>query len=140
MYFWSKNTFKYSALYSLKRAKEFFTIVFHYQKLQAFLFPLPILLGYTLILYMTKIENEIVRTLNPSFYYRYVDDIITKWKKNRRDKLFIKLNPKKSKLKFTCGIDPIKNKLVWYSVWYSTFSLIFDFSLSTKESSNLLDF
>ncbi|XP_066920538.1 uncharacterized protein [Clytia hemisphaerica] len=59
-------------------------------------------------IYMTKIENEIVRPLNPSFYYRYVDDIITKRKKNRRDNLFKKLNSKKSKLKFTCEIDPTK--------------------------------
>ena len=49
MNFLTKNTFKYSAFDSLKRAKKIFTIVFDCQKLQAFLFPLPILSGYTLI-------------------------------------------------------------------------------------------
>ena len=38
--FSTKNTFKYIALNSLKRARKVFTIVFDYQKLQAFLFPL----------------------------------------------------------------------------------------------------
>ena len=59
-------------------------------------------------IYMTKIENEIVRPLSPSFYHRYVDDIITRRTKNEPDKLFKKLNEKKTKLKFTCEVQPTK--------------------------------
>ena len=47
--FSTKNAFKYSAFDSLKEAKKDFTIVFDYQKLQAFLFPLPIISGQTLL-------------------------------------------------------------------------------------------
>ena len=47
--FSTKNTFKYSAFDSLIEAKKNFTIAFDYQKLQAFLFPLPIISGQTLI-------------------------------------------------------------------------------------------
>ena len=46
--FSTKNTFKYSTFNSLKEAKRNFTIAFYYQKLQAFLFPLPIISGETL--------------------------------------------------------------------------------------------
>ena len=47
--FSTKNTFKCSTFNSLKQAKKNFTIVFDYQKLQAFLLPLPIISEYTLI-------------------------------------------------------------------------------------------
>ena len=47
--FSTKNTFKYSANDSLKQAKKIFTIEFDYEKLQTFLFPLPIISEQTLI-------------------------------------------------------------------------------------------
>ncbi|XP_066924596.1 uncharacterized protein [Clytia hemisphaerica] len=56
---------------------------------------------------MTKIENSLVVPRNPSFYYRYVDDIITRRRRDKPDELFKTLN-KHKKLHFTCEVQPTK--------------------------------
>ena len=56
---------------------------------------------------MTKIEKEIVVPTNPSFYYRYVDDIINRRRSDQPDTLFESLN-KHKKLSFTCEVQPSK--------------------------------
>jgi len=56
---------------------------------------------------MTKIENSLVVSSNPSFYYRYVDDIITRRRRDKFDELFKTLN-KHKKLRFTCEVQPTK--------------------------------
>ena len=43
-------------------------------------------------IYMTKTEEEVVKPKTPSFYKRFVDDIISKKKKDRPDLLFENLN------------------------------------------------
>ena len=43
-------------------------------------------------IYVTKAEEEVVKPTNPSFYKRFVDDIISKKKKDQPDLLFENLN------------------------------------------------
>ena len=56
---------------------------------------------------MTKIENSLVVPRSPSFYYRYIDDIITRRRCDKPNELFETLN-KHEKLRFTCEVQPIK--------------------------------
>ena len=72
MNFSTKITFKYSAFDSLKQAKRFFTIVFDYQKLQAFLFPLPIISEYTLV---NSTKGEKILNLFVAFYLTMLTQI-----------------------------------------------------------------
>ena len=59
-------------------------------------------------IFMTKLEDEVVIPVNPEFYRRFVDDSITKRKKNQPDKLFEKLNAYHDNIKFTCEVQPDK--------------------------------
>ena len=49
-----------------------------------------------------------VKTEKPAFYKRFVDDVITRRKKNQLDELFSKLNSFHPKIKFTVEVNPQK--------------------------------
>ena len=59
-------------------------------------------------IFMTKLEKDVVLPMNPSFYKRFVDDVITKRIKDQPDHLFKKLNEYHHKIKFTCEVNPHK--------------------------------
>ena len=52
-------------------------------------------------IYLTKLEKDQVKPLTPKFYHRSVDDLISRWLKNRHDSLFENLNSYHEKIKFT---------------------------------------
>lgn len=57
-------------------------------------------------IFTTKMENDIVKPKNPSFYKRYVDDIINRRKIGNEDN-FLKLwNAYHPKVNFTVEINP----------------------------------
>ena len=56
---------------------------------------------------MTKTE-EVVKPTNPSFYKRFVDDIISKKKKDQPDLLFENLNNHHPNIKYTIETMPQK--------------------------------
>ena len=55
-------------------------------------------------IYMTKTEEEVVKPTNPSFYKRFVDDVISKKKKDQLDFLFENLNNHHPNIKYTIEI------------------------------------
>ena len=55
-------------------------------------------------IFMTKLEEDVVRPINPLFYKRFVDDSINRREKNKPDELFNKLNSYHPKIKFTIEI------------------------------------
>ena len=55
---------------------------------------------------MTKTEEEVVKPTNPSFYKRFVDDIISKKKKDQPDLLFENLNNHHPNIKYTIETMP----------------------------------
>ena len=57
---------------------------------------------------MTKLENKVVAPEKPSFYKRFVDDIITRRKKDQPDTLLEKLQNFHQKIKFTVEVNPQK--------------------------------
>ena len=57
---------------------------------------------------MTKTEEEVVKPTNPSFYKRFVDDIISKKKKDQPDLLFENLNNHHPNIKYTIETMPQK--------------------------------
>ena len=57
-------------------------------------------------IYVTKTEEEVVKPINPSFYERFVDDIISKKKKDQPDLLFENLNNHHPNIKYTIGRMP----------------------------------
>ena len=59
-------------------------------------------------IYMTKTEEEVVKPTNPSFYKRFVDDIISKKKKDQPDLLFENLNNHHPNIKYTIETMPQK--------------------------------
>ena len=59
-------------------------------------------------IFLTKLENNVVKPTNPAFYKRFVDDVITKRYVNKDDDLFTKLNNYNNKIIFTCEENPIK--------------------------------
>ena len=59
-------------------------------------------------IHMIKMENDVVIPFNPTFYKRYVDDIITKRKINKVDSLYHKLNSYHRKIKLTIEENPSK--------------------------------
>ena len=74
-------------------------------------------------IFMTKLENDVVRPFNPPFYKRFVDDCITKRKRNEHDKLFELINNYHRNIKFTIEIQPTKfldTKLINENGSYST--------------------
>ena len=59
-------------------------------------------------IFMTKLEKQVVSPAKPAFYKRYVDDIITRRKKNQPDELLNKLMSFHPKIKFTVEVNPEK--------------------------------
>ena len=59
-------------------------------------------------IYMTKTEEEVVKPTNPSFYTRFVDDIISKKKKDQPGLLFENLNNHHPNIKYTTETMPQK--------------------------------
>ena len=59
-------------------------------------------------IFMTKLEKTVVMPEKPAFYKRFVDDVITRRKKNQLDELFSKLNSFHPKIKFTVEVNPQK--------------------------------
>ena len=59
-------------------------------------------------IFMTKLEEDVVRPMNPSFYRRFVDDSIIRREKNKPDELFNKINSYHKNIKFTIEITPRK--------------------------------
>ena len=59
-------------------------------------------------IFMMKMENDVVKPTKPSFYKRYVDDIINRRKKNTIDELFNKLNSYHQNINLTIETDPTK--------------------------------
>ena len=57
-------------------------------------------------IWMVKMENNIVIPHKPTFYKRYVDDIINHIQKHEEDLLFKTLNNYHPKIKLTIGINP----------------------------------
>ena len=59
-------------------------------------------------IHMVRMENDIVITLKPIFYRRFIDDIINRRKKNVPDELYSKLNNYHRNIKLTIEISPTK--------------------------------
>ena len=57
-------------------------------------------------IYVTKAEEEVVKPTNPGFYKRFVDDIISKKKKDQPDLLFENLNNHHPNIKYTTETMP----------------------------------
>ena len=57
-------------------------------------------------IYMTKTEEKVVKPTNQKFYKRFVDDIITKKKKDQPDLLFENLNKSHPNIKYTIETMP----------------------------------
>ena len=59
-------------------------------------------------IYIIKMENDIVRPLQPKFYRRYVDDIYNRRRKDEFDKVFYELNNYHQNIKLTIELNPSK--------------------------------
>ena len=59
-------------------------------------------------IYMTKTEEEVLKPTNPSFYKRFVDNIISKKKKDQPDLLSENLNKQHTNIKYTIEAMPRK--------------------------------
>ena len=57
-------------------------------------------------IFMTMLEKDVVLPLKPLFYKRYVDDVISRRKKNVPDILLQKLNEYHPRIKFTVEVNP----------------------------------
>ena len=59
-------------------------------------------------IFMVKMENDIVKPMNPLFYKRYVDDIIYRRKIENEDRFLKSLNSYHPKFNFTVEVNPAK--------------------------------
>ena len=59
-------------------------------------------------IYLTKLEKDQVKPLKPKFYFRFVDDLISRRLKNTHDSLFENLNNYHEKIKFPIESNPQK--------------------------------
>ena len=84
-------------------------------------------LSYFPTAYMTKTE-EVVKPTNPSFYKRFVDDIISKKKKDQPDLLFENLNNHHPNIKYT--IETMPQKFLDKKIIYE------DYQIKTKVQRN----
>ena len=55
---------------------------------------------------MTKLEKDVIAPIKPEFYKRFVDDSITKRKRNEPDTLLEKLNNYHPNFRFTVEVSP----------------------------------
>ena len=58
--------------------------------------------------FMNKIERDVVISLKPNFYKRFVDDIYRRGKRNEADELIDKMNYCHPNIKLTIEISPQK--------------------------------
>ena len=59
-------------------------------------------------IFLTKLENEIVRPIEPTFYKRFVDDVINRRVINQPDRLFNLINNYHQHIRFTIEVNPTK--------------------------------
>ena len=59
-------------------------------------------------IFMTKLELDVVVPHNPQFYKRYIDDMITRRKKNVPDLLFQKMSSYHPNINLTVELNPEK--------------------------------
>lgn len=59
-------------------------------------------------IFLTKMESDIVKVVQPTFYKRYVDDVIVRRKINETDHLFLALNNYHPNIHFTIELGPSK--------------------------------
>ena len=57
-------------------------------------------------IFMSKLEADVVRPFNPTFYDRYVDDCFSKKRKDEPDQLLYRLNNYHPNIKFTVEENP----------------------------------
>ena len=57
-------------------------------------------------IFMSKLEADVVRPFNPTFYDRYVDDCFSKKRKDEPDQLLDRLNNYHPNIKFTVEENP----------------------------------
>ena len=57
-------------------------------------------------IFMTMVELQVVKPIQPKFYLRFVDDIINQRKKNSPDLLLEKLNSYHPNIEFTVEVNP----------------------------------
>ena len=57
-------------------------------------------------IFMTKLEDDVVRPLKPIFYKRFVDDTFNRRKKNNPDHLFNAINEYHKKIRYTIEQNP----------------------------------
>ena len=67
--------------------------------------PLPVILAD---IDMVRTENEVVKSMKPPFYKRFVDDIYSKRNKSQKDVLFEALNNFHPNIKLTIQVNPVK--------------------------------
>ena len=79
-------------------------------------------------IYMTKMKEEVAKPTNPSFYKRFVDDIISKKKKDQPDLLFENLNNHHPNIKYT--IETMPQKILDKKIIYE------DYQIKTKVHRN----
>ena len=60
------------------------------------------------MIFTSKLEKEVVTPEKPVFYKRYIDDIITRRKKNMPDALLTKIQNFHANIKFTVEVNPEK--------------------------------
>ena len=74
-------------------------------------------------IFMTKLEDDVVRPLKPICYKRFVDDTFNRRKKNNPDHLFNAVNKYHKKIKYTIELNPtnfLDTKLIRNENLYST--------------------
>ena len=59
-------------------------------------------------IYMTKMERDVVHPFNSIFYHRYVHDIYSRRKINKKDELYEALNKHHKNIKLTVAKSPSK--------------------------------
>ena len=57
-------------------------------------------------IFLTKLENDVVKPSKPLFYKRFVDDIFTRREKNKSDELLEKMNNYHKNINFTTEVNP----------------------------------
>ena len=59
-------------------------------------------------IFLTKLEKDEVKPMNPKFYKRFVDDVINRRYVDQKDELFTRLNSYHQNIKFTIEENPSK--------------------------------
>ena len=59
-------------------------------------------------IFLTKLENDIIKPLKPKFYRRFVDDVINRRRKDLEDTMFYAINNYHKNINFTQELEPKK--------------------------------